>query len=119
MFSKASVFGDISSGKAIMGTSDPVQAKIIGKKIHNFKREEWDKVRDSHMYTGLVAKFTQNEDLRSFLKQTGNKLIIEANPSDSYWGVGLGLGDTHVWDPKKWKGGNKLGSLLCELRESL
>ena len=55
MFSKASVFGDTSSGKAIMRTIDPVQAKLIGKKIKNFKPEEWDKVRDSHMYTGLVA----------------------------------------------------------------
>ena len=115
MFSKANTFGDTSSCEAVMNTTDPVQAKSIGKRIRNFKKEEWNKVRDSHMHIGLTAKFTQNADLGSFLKQTGQKLLIEANQSDSYWEVGLPLGDKDVWEPKKWKGENKLGLLLCEV----
>ena len=36
------------------------------------------------METVLHAKFTQNPMLRQILCETGNKLIIEANPRDNF-----------------------------------
>ena len=71
------------------------------------------------MRKGLAAKFTQNSDLNQFLRQTGDKLLIEANPTDYYWGAGLSLQDKDIWNPSKWKGKNVLGTLLAQVREEL
>ena len=71
------------------------------------------------METALKSKFEQNVGLRTFLKSTGQRLLIEARPTDLYWGAGLSLEDTDVWDQNKWKAKNKLGSLLMELRDKL
>ena len=48
------------------------------------------------MKKGLAAKFTQNSDLNQYLKQTGNKVLIEANHTDYYWGAGLSLQDKDI-----------------------
>ena len=72
-----------------------------------------------YMETALKAKFQQNVGPDTFLKSTGQKLLIEASPTDLYWGAGLSLEDTDLWDQNKWKGKNKLGSLLIELRDKL
>ena len=119
MFSKAKEFGDHNAVKAIMSSSDASAAKAIGSKIKNFDREVWCKVRDTHMRTGLTAKFNQNDDLKTFLKGTDKKLLIEANAKDNYWAAGLNLNDRDIWDPSRWKGKNRLGTLLSEICEHL
>ena len=48
------------------------------------------------MKKGLAAKFTQNSDLNQYLKQTGNKVLKEANCMDYYWGAGLSLQDKDI-----------------------
>ena len=50
---------------------------------------------------------------------TGNKILIEGNPHDTYWAVGLHIHDKDIWNPLKWKGKNQLGTLLNEVRDSL
>ena len=40
------------------------------------------------MRDALRAKFDQNEELKLFLKQMGEKVLAEANPHDNYWGIG-------------------------------
>ena len=36
------------------------------------------------MYTALKAKFTQHEDLKKILLETGNAIIIEHTENDKY-----------------------------------
>lgn len=60
------------------------------------------------MYEGLRAKFTQNEDIRQKLLETGDRKLIEHTDRDKYWGDG-GNGE----------GLNKLGILLMKLRTEL
>ena len=43
------------------------------------------------MKTGLTAKFSQNPKLGNILRNTGNKLLAEANPTDNFWGVAMSL----------------------------
>ena len=43
--------------KQILESDDPVTAKALGKKIHNFKIDEWKDVRDQYMKFGIHAKF--------------------------------------------------------------
>lgn len=45
------------------------------------------------MEEGLQCKFTENEQLKSFLLNTGSTTLIECNPWDSYWDTGK----THVY----------------------
>jgi ribA/ribD-fused uncharacterized protein len=65
-------------------------------------------VKDDIMYEGLRAKFTQNEDIRQKLLETGDRKLIEHTDRDKYWGDG-GNGE----------GLNKLGILLMKLRAEL
>lgn len=119
MFCKAKEFGDQIAMKAIMGTKDAAAAKAIGSKIKNFDPDAWKKVRDGYMTKGLTAKFSQNENLKMFLKGTGKKLLIEGNAKDTYWASGLHLNDKDIWIPSRWKGKNQLGTLLSEVRGNI
>ena len=119
MCSKAKEFGDHNAVRAIMSSTDASAAKAIGSRIKNFDREVWRKVRDTHMRTGLTAKFHQNDDLKTFLKGTDKKILIEANEKDTYWAAGLHLNDQDIWNPSRWKGKNRLGTMLTEIREHL
>ena len=103
----------------MLNTSDPAHAKSLGRKVENFNPVVWNKASSAYMEAALMAKFQQNDDLGTFLKNTGNKLLVEANPTDQYWGVGLSLDDGSLWDQTKWKGKNKLGTLLMEIRDKL
>jgi ribA/ribD-fused uncharacterized protein len=66
------------------------------------------RVKDHFMFQGLVAKFTQRPELRDALLLTGTEELIEASPTDFYWGVG-----------KNGTGQNKLGRMLQLVRRDL
>ena len=60
------------------------------------------------MREALRAKFEQHSVAREALLATGCRPIVEASPTDAFWGSGHGS-----------NGGNKLGRLLMELRDEL
>ena len=35
----------------------------------------------------LRAKFSQNEDLKQILLETGDRILVEGSPYDKIWGV--------------------------------
>ena len=65
------------------------------------------------------AKFTQNLDLRKKLVDSGDKILANADSRDKFWGVGTSANTAIAKDPAKWKGENKLGKMLMELRTEL
>ena len=69
------------------------------------------------MEKGLRAKFVQHPELRKQLVGTGSKQIGEANPRDSYWGIGSGVESDKSKCPSKWRGQNRMGKCLMKLRE--
>jgi ribA/ribD-fused uncharacterized protein len=71
-------------------------------------RSDWDKVKDKVMEEVLMSKFSQNEQLKNLLLNTGDKLIVENSPRDYYWGIG-----------KHENGKNVLGKLLMKTRTIL
>ena len=71
------------------------------------------------MKTVLRAKFTQNLELRKKLLDTEDKVLANADSRDKYWGIGTSANTTMAKDPKKWKGENKLGVMLMELRTTI
>lgn len=123
MCQKALTFKDQKSADAIMNETDPGKQKGLGRDINitNFNQTTWnDKCREV-MKNGLKAKFSQNENMKRLLLETGTNEILEANPRDSYWGVGLSLKDRRIWKSHSWWGNanNHLGILLVELRREL
>jgi predicted NAD-dependent protein-ADP-ribosyltransferase YbiA (DUF1768 family) len=59
-----------------------------------------------------------NEGLLKQLRDTGTRTLAYANPRDKYWSIGTSP-DTDVAKTGKWKGANKLGILLMEVRTEL
>jgi ribA/ribD-fused uncharacterized protein len=51
--------------------------------------------------TGNIAKFSQNERLKTFLLNTGNRVLVEASPRDRIWGIGMGASNPDVENPAK------------------
>jgi len=102
----------------ILGTATPKAVKALEKKIA-LNDEEWDKKKDEIMAKAVRAKFTQYPDLRSKLLETGEKPIGNADAREMYWGIGTSMDTDKARVPSKWRGQNKLGHILMDLRKTL
>jgi ribA/ribD-fused uncharacterized protein len=65
-------------------------------------------IRNEVMWRALAAKYTQNEDYKSELLETGNKVLIERAPTDAYWAIN-----------SSGSGENMLGLMLMAIRNLL
>ena len=110
-------FGDADSAETIMSQKEPYDHKKSFRKIKGFNKEIWykDKAVDV-MKTVLVAKFSQNKELGQLLKNTEDKVIGEANPTEFFLGIGLSLWNKDAKDKTLWTGDNNMGKLLMEVR---
>ena len=68
---------------------------------------------------GNVAKFSQNEVLRTKLLETGDRRMVEASPLDKIWGIGLAANDPLAYAPENWRGLNLLGAALETVRDQI
>jgi len=116
MHQKALLFKDYEIAKQILAEKNPKTQKELGRKVEGFDKGLWDKVCFSIVYKGNLAKFTQHEDLKQELIQTGNRVLVEASPFDTVWGVGLGEETPQVDSPSTWRGTNLLGFALTTVR---
>ena len=119
MAEKARLFGDEEVEKEIMNTSDPKLMKALGRKVRNFDPQVWDKVKYSIVLNGNYYKFTQNKEMMDFLLSTGNKILVEASPMDTIWGIGLGKDNEKAHNIASWRGQNFLGFALMEVRDEI
>ena len=84
----------------------PNEGKRLGRKVK--LRNDWDDVRLGIMKDIVLAKFSQNENLRQKLINTGDAELIEGNTwNDKFWGVCKGQGQNH------------LGAILMKVRDEL
>jgi len=119
MYSKAVVFKDFDTASKILAEQKPGKQKKLGRLVNNFELDKWDDISEQIVYRGNYAKFTQNIDLLEKLFLTDESELVEVNPSDTIWGIGLPPNDPKIYDRKKWRGQNKLGIILTKLREDL
>ncbi|GLZ30747.1 hypothetical protein Lesp02_29360 [Lentzea sp. NBRC 105346] len=119
MWGKAMLFGDTETAARVLETTDPKQAKAIGREVRGFDDAVWQRERLAIVVRGNLAKFSQHEDLRRFLLGTGDRVLVEASPLDRVWGIGLAADDPRAQDPEQWQGLNLLGAALTEVRASL
>lgn len=114
---KAKEFKDTEMEEKIVKAKTAKAVKAMGKKVKNFVKEVWDSKRDEIMRTGVRAKFIQHPELRKQLLETGDRMIGEASARDTYWGIGTSVESEKSKFPEKWRGQNKMGKLLMELRQ--
>ena len=117
MSQKALLFNDNGTNKKIMGVKDPKQYKKLGRQVKNFSSNLWDEKKFDIVVKGNLAKFSQNENLKQFLLNTKNKILVEASPYDKIWGIGMAQDDKDIYNQDKWKGENLLGKALMKVRE--
>ncbi|WP_158214116.1 NADAR domain-containing protein [Bifidobacterium vansinderenii] len=126
MFRKAWRFNDADAMHAVLQPGlAPHDYKRIGRSVRNFDEVIWSRESDRYMLEALIFKFTQNPELAAALLGTGDQVLVECSPFDAIWGIRLGKRDREGriddrWlDPRNWKGRNRLGFLLMDLREAL
>jgi len=105
---QAAKFAGTDYAKAIQKAKTPKIAATLGRSREHPLRHDWEAVKDNVMHRALLAKFTQHPELRELLLNTGDDSIVEASPTDYYWGCG-----------QDGSGKNRLGILLMELRDQL
>ncbi|WP_223833568.1 NADAR family protein [Pedobacter riviphilus] len=119
MAKKALLFNDHQVFEKILTKKSPKDVKDLGRQIRNFDAAKWNAHKYEIVKQGNLLKFSQNEDLKSFLLQTKNKVLAEASPVDAIWGIGLAEDHIDAINPKNWKGLNLLGFALMEVRDDI
>lgn len=93
---------------AIRSAPSPMAAKTLARRASPSIRDDWDLVKESVMWPVVRRKFALHADVRAVLLSTGDALLVEASPTDDYWGCGA-----------DGTGLNRLGYILMETRALL
>lgn len=86
----------------------PAECFKISREFDHLKLSDWNIRKKREMFRGVMFKFKQHPELREQLLATGDALLVEDSPVDSFWGCG---GDG--------KGENYLGRMLSNIRQAL
>jgi len=119
MSQKARLFKDDTILEAVLACQHPAEAKKLGRKVKNFDADVWNKHCFDFVVEGNVGKFGQNPELKAFLLNTSDHVLVEASPLDRVWGIGMTADDANACNPTKWRGENLLGFALMVARQQL
>jgi len=119
MANKAELFNDDKILAKILQAKSPAEAKKLGREVKNYNDVIWLENRYEIVKEGNHHKFSQNPDLKTFLLNTNDRVIVEASPVDPIWGIGMASDHKDALNPEKWKGLNLLGFALMEVRDEL
>ena len=114
---KAEFFNDDIARERILNSTDAQDSKEIAMDIANYNKTKWNSAAEELCYEGIRQKYVQNQNLYSYLLDTGNKTIVEAT-YDDIWGTGKPLGNEHCLNPSKWASVGILGKILMRIRDS-
>lgn len=118
MAEKARVFRDGEMLERILATPSPKEQKAFGRQVRGFDEKLWQSVCRGIVYSGNLARFSQNSDIASLLLETGDRAMVEAS-EDCIWGSGVLASDPRALDPDQWPGKNWLGVALTQVRETI
>ena len=116
---KSCLFGDYRALQNIMRVSNPKLHKQYGCEVRNFDAVVWEPERENIMLVGSYAKFTQNPAMQQHLLGTGDRLLAEASPYDTIWGIGYRADHRNALCPPAWYGLNPLGTAPQIVRQCL
>ena len=119
MYQKALTFNDVETAEKILKTKNFREVKILGRQVKNYNDTIWNGIRQIVVYEGLLAKFSQNEDIKNQLLNTGNEVLVECSATDKIWAISLTIDNVDSKDMTKWKGQNLLGFSIMKVRDKL
>jgi ribA/ribD-fused uncharacterized protein len=119
MAEKARLFGDTAAVEKILADPDPARAKGFGRRVQGFDEDAWAEARYGIVLRGSIAKFGAHEKPREFLLGTTGKVLVEASPLDTVWGIGFDEHQPEARRPSRWRGLNLLGFALMDARAAL
>ncbi len=119
MYQKCKAFGDDVSAKKVLDTDDTEEQQKIGRMAKGYIPSVWSGMRQMVAFRGLKAKFSQNEELKKKLLDTGDAYLVECAGSDKVWACGIRLNDDDRFYADRWSGSNILGFVLMEVRDRL
>jgi N-glycosidase YbiA len=105
---QAQKFVGTADEEEVRQARSPTIAARMGRSRKRPLRKDWEFAKDAIMHEAVLAKFTQHDDLRTILIDTGDAELVEHTENDRYWGDG---GDG--------RGKNMLGKILMRVREEL
>ena len=105
---QAQKFTDPALRQSIRKAEQPIIAKTLADANKAAIRPDWEAIKDEVMYRAVRRKFELRPALKAMLLATGEEEIAEANPTDTYWGIG-----------REGTGSNKLGKIMARIRAEL
>ena len=117
MYQKCVLFGDRTTARNVLLTDDPSEQQKLGKLCSGYINGIWGGARQAIAIRGLLAKFSQNADLKEQLLNTNDAYLVECAHSDKIWACGIRLNESERFDASKWTGQNILGFSLMSVRE--
>ena len=114
---KAIYFDDKIAQNRILNSSDWLDCKEIAKDIKDFDKDKWNGDAEEICYEGIRQKFEQNDTLKNYLLDTGNKTPVEGS-YDNVWGTGQPLSSKDCLNPTKWPSVGILGRILMRIRDT-
>ena len=119
MVEKARFCSDQRAVKAIMDEAEPVKQKALGKTLIDFDQNLWQASARDIILPGLISKFEQCASCKEMLLATGTRSIVEGNPHDTFFGVGVSIHSPAIWNPAMHKGKNVMGKMLVAIRDKV
>lgn len=117
MAQKSLLFNDLDVFSKIIDCDKPGEAKELGRVVKDFNEDTWSIYRKEIVRAGNIYKFNQNKQFGEYLLQTKNRVLVEASPVDSIWGIGLSKDSSKLDNVHNWRGLNLLGFALMETRD--
>jgi ribA/ribD-fused uncharacterized protein len=74
--------------KQVAEAATAAEAFAIARANSALVVSNWDIQKKRTMFRGLMYKFKQHKELRDKLVATGDAVLIENSPVDSFWGCG-------------------------------
>lgn len=124
MAGKAALFceDNVSNEKIIekiMAAIYPVEHQRLGRLVAGYSDDKWYDISDDIVYAANWYKFNQNEHCFSKLMSMDVELFVEASPIDRIWGIGLAQEDVGSNHKSTWRGQNRLGQVITDVRDDI
>ena len=118
LYTRCMLIGEENVADAVRNAPTPKDAKNIASSISRHLMNEWDDSKERIMYEILLSKSKCVPEFRQALLLSGSSSIVEAT-SNVFWGCGLNSTLAKTTLPKFYRGQNKLGIILEQLRTDL
>ena len=101
-----------------MSTTSALKCKELGRSVKNCNTQEWNKKAKELCFPGILCKFQQNAGLAAFLRNTGDKTLLECC-YNTVWGNGIPLSSPDCIKTNKYKQQGIQGEMLEEIHSTL